>query len=397
MCQNMADEGAPLPTKCSLPLSTSMPAYSKVNRRRRVTCNLCGLPLGYVPLSAVYLEAELAELYEINKKRVKKCATGEGVPLASDKPEPTTHSTNERNESNVDYFNPGQKICRRVIVRCDEYTNEPHRGYDNRLFLSMFLPDCMNVRVTPRCETNQKDKEEQTAGEPDDLCGIPYMFRFLGGSIQAADEVHCAGCNSCLGVRFYPNMHTGDIPFTSWRSSKFARTLNLHSPNTPAIAEEEDQSSSGRRRTVVTTSFDNLYTRSRSVAEEEGWITLSLEQVAIEPLFSLVGLDQFSIRYTGGEMAATFYRSIEANSLYSQNSATWMLPTRRTRSQRVSKSIQGVKQEQSWDKIYYDLQRIDKTVPNTLGHGDLVQGTIRRLIPVYPTEHEGSKTSEDSI
>ncbi|KAH9285169.1 hypothetical protein ECG_03391 [Echinococcus granulosus] len=40
-----------------LPFSTSFPAFTALNRRRRVTCKLCHLPIGYVDIGMTHLEA----------------------------------------------------------------------------------------------------------------------------------------------------------------------------------------------------------------------------------------------------------------------------------------------------------------------------------------------------
>ncbi|KAG5441272.1 hypothetical protein CSKR_202129 [Clonorchis sinensis] len=363
----------------TLPLSTTMPAYSKLNKRRRVTCRKCGLPFGYVPLSCAYLEADLAFLYDkIRKKKQAESgnqsnennevefagrATGEKTLLASnEQAQACAREAHEMEEK--------PKTAKRFTVQTLALSSTSEEPADERMFLSMFLPDCINIRVNPRCSDPQI--------EADGPCAILYRFKFLDGVRENAEVVKCSGCDSTVGVRFEPVTFDMAFPAGSLRSSQNLGIIQRTYCRQKTLSFEEE---SDRSNNPPSTS-DNTYA-FWDRAEREGWISLSLECVDIEPLFGLVGLDQFSIRYEGGEMSPLFYHSIESDVLFSQNSATWMVPARRIKGGRYVAGHSDY-QVTGWDKVYYDLEHIDKAVPNTLGHGDMVQATVRRLCPIYP-------------
>ncbi|OON18918.1 hypothetical protein X801_05220 [Opisthorchis viverrini] len=211
-----------------------------------------------------------------------------------------------------------------------------------------------------------------------------YRERFLDGVRENVEEVKCSGCDSTVGVRFVPvsfdktlppSQNLGTVQRTNCRQKTLSFEEEYDKSNNPPSTSDNPQAFWDR-------------------AEREGWISLSLECVDIEPLFGLVGLDQFSIRYEGGEMSPLFYHSIESDVLFSQNSATWMVPARRTKGGRYVAAHSDY-QVTGWDKVYYDLEHVDKAIPNTLGHGDMIQATVRRLCPIYssvrPTERYAKK------
>ncbi|TGZ61600.1 hypothetical protein CRM22_007905 [Opisthorchis felineus] len=374
----------------TLPLSTTMPAYSKLNKRRRVTCRKCGLPFGYVPLSCAYLEADLAFLYDMIRKK-KQSESGnqlnENNEVESERRitrEKTLLATNEQAQEyalKARELEEKPKTAKRFTVQIPALPYTSEESADERMFLSMFMPDCINVRVNPRCGDPQI--------EEDGPCGILYRFKFLDGVRENAEEVKCSGCDSTIGVRFEPASFDKAFPAGSLRSSQNLGIIQKTNcrQKMPSFEEESDKSNNPPSTSDNPQAFWDR-------AEREGWISLSLECVDIEPLFGLVGLDQFSIRYEGGEMSPLFYHSIESDVLFSQNSATWMVPARRTKGGRHV-AAHPDHQVTGWDKVYYDLEHIDKAVPNTLGHGDMVQATVRRLCPIYspakPTEQHVEK------
>ncbi|KAF6775016.1 hypothetical protein AHF37_06089 [Paragonimus kellicotti] len=378
-----------------------MPAYSKLNRRRRVTCRVCGLPFGYVPLSAAYLEANLQFLYflieEAEKERVANESCGQSDAKSDRQSEVASTAPIQYpvmfhlNKNNVDKVEFRARFSKRSATQLHMTQLRASNILDSRLFMAMFMPDAINIRIRKRCDFDHG----QTKTE--DRCGIAYHFKFPGEIFQIADAVICAGCDRCVGVRFEPHQPGNTwIPTSSWRSSRVSTPKERGFP-TRRTAVSDDASENIDKTTRLLGS--NIYEDEivLNSVETEGWIALSLECVDVEPLFGLVGLEQFSIRYEGGEMSPDFYRSIEASHLLSQNSATWMVPARRIRSEKLQNSGRVTNLPVAgWGKTYYDLERLSKVVPHTLGHGDLVEATVRRLCPIYPLEPPNAQQREDS-
>ncbi|KAA0185380.1 hypothetical protein FBUS_05302 [Fasciolopsis buskii] len=363
------------PYNCRLPLSASTPAFSKLNYRRRITCFNCNLPLGYVPLSSAYLESGLSKLYRLTDN-VENICEAQSV-LRSTLLERYLASNLDSNVHNAEKLERRPKIQKRITFHGALMPERPDDHLDNRTFMPIFLQDAINIRVSRRCSLDDFKEDEY------DPCGIPHFFKSLGENIHSADNVNCTGCEACLGVRFRPTTPDQTLLSSSKRSSRGARSYTRNSTTTQNTFTDDESDNMDRefQRGIFV-----HHTLSANAAEDMGWITLSLERVLVEPLFGLVGLDQFSFRYIGGEMSPIFYSSIETSSLFSQNSATWMWPARRSSAGGLTSINQRLYQNLGWNKTYYDLERIDKTVPYTLGHGDLVKATVRRLIPVYPID-----------
>ncbi|KAF7259214.1 hypothetical protein EG68_03639 [Paragonimus skrjabini miyazakii] len=376
-----------------------MPAYSKLNRRRRITCRVCGLPFGYVPLSAAYLEANLQFLYSLieeaenEKTNIESCGQSDAK---SEQPSDVASTAPTQypimfhlNKNNVDKVEFRARLSKRSVTQLHTAQSRASNILDSRLFMVMFMPDAINIRIRKRCDFDHGQTKVEGR------CGIAYHFKFPGEIFQIADAVLCAGCDRCVGVRFEPHQPGNTwIPTSSWRSSRVSTPQERGFP-IQRTAFSEDVSENIDKTTRLLGS--NIYEDEIALnsVEIEGWIALSLECVDVEPLFGLIGLEQFSIRYEGGEMSPNFYRSIEASNLLSQNSATWMIPARRVRSEKLQNSGRVTNPPVTgWGKTYYDLERSSKVIPHTLGHVDLVEATVRRLYPIYPLERSTAQQNE---
>ncbi|KAF5405616.1 hypothetical protein PHET_00856 [Paragonimus heterotremus] len=377
-----------------------MPAYSKLNRRRRVTCRVCGLPFGYVPLSAAYLEANLQFLYSLIKEAEKEKTTTESCGQSDAKSHqpsdvastaPTQYPIMfHLNKNNVDKVEFRARFSKRSATQLHTPQLWASNNLDSRLFMVMFMPDAINIRIRKRCDFDQG----KTMAEG--RCGIAYNFKFPGEIFQIADAVVCGGCDRCVGVRFEPHQPGNTwIPTSSWRSSRVSTPQGRGFPiQRTAFSEDASENIDKTTRLLGSNVYEDEI--ALNSVEIEGWIALSLECVDVEPLFGLVGLEQFSIRYEGGEMSSNFYRSIEASHLLSQNSATWMIPARRVRPEKLQNSGRVANPPVTgWGKTYYDLERSSKVVPHTLSHGDLVEATVRSLCPIYPIERPNEQKCED--
>ncbi|THD27786.1 hypothetical protein D915_001480 [Fasciola hepatica] len=373
------------PFNCRLPLSTSMPAFSKLNSRRRVTCFNCNIPVGYIPLSSSYLESGLAKLYKLTEGLYDVCAARSAV--RSSLLERFLSMNLNSNVHNADRTDSRHRVPKKITLHSMLMQERADDSLDNRMFLPIFLSDAINIRVSRCCSTTDF-KEDET-----DPCGIPHFFKSLGESIHRADNVNCAGCGACLGVRFRPTTMDQKLLASGRRSSRGARSFTRNSIVTLNTYADDESDYMDREFQRPSYACQPL---SVNTVEEEGWITLSLERVLVEPLFGLVGLDQFSFRYVGGEMSPMFYGSIEASPLLSQNSATWMWPTRRSITDGMTSTSPRMRHNVGWNKTYYDLERVDKAVPHTLGHGDLVEATVRRLVPIYQNDESTAEQQPSS-
>ncbi|CAH8867441.1 unnamed protein product [Trichobilharzia szidati] len=284
---------------------------------------------------------------------------------------------------------------------------------DNRYFMAIFLQDAINIHVKPRSRSrsndsmfnsevclNQRSNPERNKRIQDNLdealiAELPYIFKLNDKIHHAACNVICAGCNTVIGVRYVPRAdHIGMKPASlllkEYIKERNATTDNPIDTTSPSIPNITNMNSSDFKES---TSYDlpEWGCEIPSVKpEDDGWITISLQRVSIQPLFSLIGLDQYSIRYQGGELMPRHYHSIESSNEFSQNSDTWMYPTRR-----IDKSCRlGKHREIGWNKTFYDLERLDKTVPYSMVYGDLITGTIRRLYDIYPEKKTIKGTSQ---
>lgn len=339
-----------LPTKTPVPLSISMPAYSKLSHRRRITCRQCGLPFGYVPLGASKLEAQIARMYEVNQMKLLAKYSRDALNTCTS----TKHISDSANVSAMNEAN----------------------AVDDREFLAMFMADAINIRTTKRCVDVQEDNGCTKPVE----CELPSMFLFHADTIRTADNVYCVGCDTCIGVRFQP-ICTGPKVCNENRThcSQYAHRKRVKSVLSSSIPFSEDEDFIDH---VKQSEDCPMWGKSldQGTIQDQGWVSIAIECVRIEPLFGLVGIEQFSIRYEGGEMMPMLHRSIESSPLLSQNSAAWMIPARRSKTARLFDTSKII---QTWSKSFYDLEVDSKALPYTLNHGDLVDASVRRICPIY--------------
>ncbi|CAH8654312.1 unnamed protein product [Dicrocoelium dendriticum] len=368
-----------------------MPAYSKLNKKRRVTCRFCNLPFGYVPLSAIPVEANLTFLYKMLQEKQQECSTDTNVNSYDEAEQAVKEMKDDlinTETHNQVVRTPKQFLSPTRITRVEE-----PNSVDSRKFLAIFLPDAINVIIKRRCNEVRENHRKQSSRYSSPECNLPYSFKFPGDDLHLMDTVICAGCGSTVGVRFDLHPSQVALPTSTWRSSRMARNdMKSESLDEPVHQDDVDNMDNTTNQT------SNFISASETIlhrAKEEGWISLSLECVDIEPLFGLVGLDQFSIRYQGGEMYPNFYCSIESSPLFSQNSATWMVPARRIKPRRAIDTSHVTHHLTNWDKTYYELERSDKLIPFTLGHGDLVEATVRRLDALYPPTRREADIDSD--
>ncbi|VDP97557.1 unnamed protein product [Trichobilharzia regenti] len=391
----------PLPIQCPLPISTTMPSYSKLNHRRRITCNICGLPFGYVTMSTAYIESNLNKLYEINKEIIRHFI----IPGMDNNTTEMTieqkqrlvyeHLKTEQNVNNNSNDNSHSNNQNRILRE-----NLNVHETDNRYFMAIFLQDAINIHVKPRSSRsrsndsilssevclNQRSNVERNKQIQDKIDEafipvLPHILQLNDKIHHAACNVLCAGCNTVIGVRYIPRAnHIGMKP-ASLLLKEYIKERNATTHNATDTNPYITNMNSSDFKEFTSYDLPEWGCEIPSVtSEDDGWITISLQCVSIQPLFSLIGLDQFSIRYQGVELMPRHYHSIESSNEFSQNSETWMYPTRR-----IDKSCRlGKHREVGWSKTFYDLERLDKTVPYSMVYGDLITGTIRRLYDIYP-------------
>ncbi|VDD75730.1 unnamed protein product [Mesocestoides corti] len=270
-----------------VPLSSAFPAFTALNRRRRVTCKSCQLPIGYVGMDMCHIDADLP-VTAIESKV----------------------SSVEDLLSSFCIETPMNVSLRRGAKRCDGLEVPP----------TTFVVEASKMNY---CE---------------------------------ADEIICDGCGACLGARIADFVEKKDGDEGDWRDVDCG-----------VVPKREKRS---------------------------WWFSFSKDNVDIEPLFGLVGMEELSLWYCGGERYFHEFVPIEESDEYSSNSDTWFKPCDRI--EHHSELDKEVANE-PWPLFYQDLVRASELPEGTLGHLSGIELAQRDTADAFERMNLTRLVADDSV
>ncbi|CAH8630199.1 unnamed protein product [Heterobilharzia americana] len=130
--------------------------------------------------------------------------------------------------------------------------------------------------------------------------------------LHGAYTVLCARCKRCLGVKYVPNAEC--VSNESNIDSKSSSSLTGHTvvDNKPSSLKPSEPEIKTKCKDFISKDLpDWRCDIPSSTTSDDGWVTIPLQCVSTEPLFSLTGVEQYSLCYEGGEMKPKFLCSIE--------------------------------------------------------------------------------------
>lgn len=276
-----------------LPLSSGFPAFTCLNRKRRVMCQICKTPIGYAGMDMCHIEA----------------------------------------------------------ARC-RATKETKLIKDDRLFGAVCIENPINVSLRPVDKVAPTNTQSGNQNKPFGS----YVVENAQRKYSEGEEVSCDYCETVLGVRI-----------TEYATVRSMESGDWGEDDCGVVPERVE--------------------RSR-------WFALSEDAIDIEPLFGLVGSDELSRLYHGGERFFSESTPIEDLEIFSNDSETWLQPVER-RTQNASSDNQG--SCDSWPRFCMDLVRGELLrTKGILGHTKEVDLAVEQVKDAFIKQVSLLKLADDS-